>query len=92
MELFLEIVFEIYVELMMYVVPEEKASSKKYRIIAILVATVIFLGVFALFIWGCVLINDYNNKLGIIPIVVAIVISIIQIIAGFILHDKKIKK
>ena len=92
MELFLEIVFEIYVELMMYIVPEEKASSKKYRTIAILVATVILLGVFALFIWGCVLISDYNNKLGIIPIVIAIVISIIQIIAGFILHDKKSKK
>lgn len=89
MELFLEIVFEVYVELMMYIVPEEKASSKKYRTIAILVAAVILVGVLALFIWGCVLISDYDNKLGIIPIVVSIVISIIQIIAGFILHVKK---
>ena len=90
MELFLEIVFEIYLELMMYIVPEEKASSKKYRTIAIIVATMVLLGVLALFIWGCVLISDYNNKLGIIPIVIAIVISIIQIIAGLILHDKKV--
>ncbi len=89
MELFLEIVFEVYVELMMYIVPEEKASSKKYRTIAILVAAVILVGVLALFIWGCVLISDYDNKLGIIPIVISVVISIIQIIAGFILHDKK---
>ena len=76
----------------MYIVPEEKATSKKYRTIAILVATVVLLGVFALFIWGSVLIIDYNNKLGAIPIVIAIVISIVQIIAGFILHDKKSKK
>lgn len=91
MELILEIIFEIYVELMMYIVPEEKASSKKYRTIAILIASAVLLGVFALFIWGCVLISDYNNKLGIIPIVIAIFISIIQIIAGFILHNKKSK-
>ena len=92
MELFFEIVFEFYVELMMYIVPEEKVSSKKYRTIAIIAAVVILFGVFALFIWGCVLISDYNNKLGIIPIVIAIVISIIQIFAVFILHDKKSKK
>lgn len=92
MDLLFEIVFEIYVELMMYIVPEKKASSKKYRTIAIVVAAVVLFGVLALFIWGLVLLNDYNNKLGIIPIVIAIVISIIQIIAGFVLHDKKSKK
>ena len=92
MEIIFEILFEVYVALMMYIVPEEKATSKKYRTIAILVATVVLLGVFALFIWGSVLIIDYNNKLGAIPIVIAIVISIVQIIAGFILHDKKSKK
>ena len=87
-----EIIFEVYIELMLYIVPEEKVTSKKYRTIAILVATVILLGVLALFIWGCVLISDYNNRLGIIPIVIAIIISIVQIIAGFILHNKKSKK
>ena len=91
MELLFEILFEIYLELMMFIVPEEKASSKKYRAITILVAIVVLLSVLALFIWGVVLISDYNNKLGIIPITIAIVISIIQIIAGFILHDKKSK-
>ena len=89
MELLYEIIFEIYLELMMYIVPEEKATSRKYRTIAILVATVVLLGTLSLFVWGCVLISDYNNILGIIPIIIAIVISIVQIIAGFILHDKK---
>ena len=90
MELIFEIIFEIYVELMMYIVPEE-ITSTKHRILAVFFALFVLLGVFALFIWGCVLISDYNNELGIIPIVIAIVISIIQIIAGFILHDKKSK-
>ena len=72
----------------MYIVPE-KNSSKKYRTIAIIVAGVVMFGVLALFIWGCVLIFDYDNKLGIIPIVIAAVISIAKIIAGLILHDRK---
>lgn len=89
MEFLLEIVFEIYLELMMFILPEKKASTKKYRIITALVAIAVLLGVLALFIWGCVLICDYNNKLGIIPIAIAIVLSILQIVAGFVLHIKK---
>ena len=92
MELLFEFLFEVYIELMMFIVPEEKATSKKYRAIAILIALVIVFGVLALFIWGFVLLIDYRNKLGIVPIAIAIVISIIQIVAGFILHDKKSDK
>ena len=92
MELLFEFLFEVYIELMMFIVPEEKATSKKYRAIAILIALVIIFGVLALFIWGFVLLIDYRNKLGIVPIAIAIVISIIQIVAGFILHDKKSDK
>ena len=89
MEFLLEIVFEIYLELMMFIVPEKKATTKKYRIITAFIAIVVLVGVLALFIWGCVLICDYNNKLGIIPIVVAIVLSIFQIVSGFVLHIEK---
>ena len=92
MELLFEFIFSIYVEMMMFVVPEEKASSKKYRRIAILIAGFVLLGTLALFVWGCVLLSDYNNKLGVVPIVIAIVISVVQIFAGFILHDKKSNK
>ena len=91
MEFLFEFIFGLYLELMMFVVPEEKATSKKYRTFVILVAMAVLLGVFALFIWGCVLL-ERNNYLGFIPILIAIVISMIQIIAGFILHDKKSKK
>ena len=92
MEFLFEIVFEFYVELMLHIVPEKKSSSKKHRTIAIFVAILVLLSVFTLFIWGCVLIFNYNNKLGIIPIFFAAFISIIQIIAGFILHNKKSNK
>ena len=76
---------------MLYVVPEEKVTYKKYRILKVFFALFVLLGAFALFIWGCVLISDYNNKLGIIPIVIAVLISIVQIVAGLILHGKKSK-
>ena len=91
MDILMEIVFELYLELMMLIVPEEKTTSKKYRIIAIFIALAVILCVLALFIWGCVLLIDYNNKLGIIPISVALLISIIQIIAGVVFYFKKSK-
>ena len=89
MEYIFEIIFETYVELMLLIVPEEKVRTKKYKVLISIFAFSVLLGVFALFIWGSVLISDYNNKLGIIPIIIAIVISMSQIIAGFILHNKK---
>lgn len=92
MEFLFEIVFEIYIELMLHIVPEEKATSKKYKTIICFIAIMVLLGVFALFIWGCVLIFDYDNKLGLIPIAVSIVILIVQIILGFILHNRKSEK
>ena len=91
MEFIFEILFEVYIELMLFIVPEEKAASQKYRVLAIVFAVLALLGVFALFIWGCVLISDYHNMLGLIPITVAIVLSLIQIVAGLVLHDRRSK-
>ena len=92
LEIVFEIVFEIYIELMMHIVPKEKATSRKYKIIASLLALVVLLGTLALFIWGCILMGKYHNELGIIPIAVSIVISVVQIFAGFILHNKNERK
>ncbi len=90
MEIIFEILFEIYLELMMFVVPEEKATSKKYRIITIIIATLSLFGILALFAWGIVLI-ERGRLIGVLPITVAAVLSILQIVAGFILHEKKHK-
>ena len=74
---------------MMLAVPEKKATSKKYRIITIIIASVSLFGILALAIWGIILITDKNNRLGWVPLSFAILLSLIQIIAGIILHNKK---
>lgn len=89
MELIYEIFFEIYLELMMYMVPEKGGVSRRYRFLALWIATVVLIGVLALFLWGFSLILEEKNWLGLLPIVLASVISLAQIIAGFYLHCKK---
>lgn len=89
MELLLEFVFDLYLELMMFIVPEEKATSRKYRVLAIIIASISLIGILALFIWGGVLVFERGNKLGIIPIVIAVILSLAQIIAGLAFHKDK---
>ena len=87
MELLIEILFEVYGELMFLVVPEKK-MSKKYVLISKSIAVLVFLSVIVLAIWGIVLIFDYNNFIGLIPLFAAAVISLAQIIAGIVLFKK----
>ena len=88
LELILEILFELYLEMMILIVPEDK-RSKKLRLITGIIAIIGIIAVIALFIWGAVLIADYDNMLGIIPIAIAAVISLVQIIAGIVLYIKR---
>lgn len=87
MDIVIEILIELYMELMLLVVPE-KNTTKKHIWIAKIVAVFMVLVVFALVIWGGVLIADYNNLWGILPIAIAAVISLAQIIAGILLYKK----
>ena len=87
MEIVVEILLEVYMELMLLVIPE-KNVSKKHIWIAKIVAILVIAGIFALVIWGGVLIADYNNLWGIAPISVAAILSLTQIIAGIILFKK----
>ena len=87
MELLAEILFEVYGELMFLIVPE-KRMNKKHVIIARAIAVFVFIGVIALVLWGAILISDYNNLIGIVPISIAVVISLAQIIAGIVLFKK----
>ena len=87
MDIVIEILLEIYMELMFLVIPEKNAT-KKHIWIAKITAILVVLGIFALVIWGGVLIVDHNNLWGILPIAVAVVISLVQIIAGIILYKK----
>lgn len=83
-----ELFFELYLELMFLIVPEEE-RTKKHGIIATLLAIIVLIAVFALIIWGAILIADFDNILGLIPIIAAVIISLVQIIAGIVLYIKK---
>ena len=87
MDILGEIFLEIYMELMMLIIPE-KNISKKHKLVAKIIAIVVLLAVLSLVVWGIVLIVDYSNLLGIIPLTIAITISLIQIILGIILYKK----
>lgn len=88
MDIIVEILLEIYMELMFLIVPEKNAS-KKYIWIAKITAVFVVLGILALVIWGGVLIADYNDLWGVVPIVIAVILSLIQIVAGIILYKKR---
>lgn len=87
MDILVEAFLEIYMELMFLIVPE-KNLSKKHIIIAKILAICVLAGLFALVLWGVYLIADKNNMLGILPIAVAVVISVVQIVLGILLYKK----
>lgn len=87
MELLIEIFFEVYGELMFLIIPE-KRMDKKYVILTKIIAILVFIGVIALVLWGAILISEYNKLMGIVPIMIAVVISLAQIIAGIVLFNK----
>lgn len=87
MELLAEILFEVYGELMFLIIPD-KRLNKKYVIVTKIIAVLVFIGVLSLAIWGVVLISEYNNLAGIVPISIAAVISLLQIVAGIVLFKK----
>ena len=74
---------------MMLVVPEEKATKKRYRVLAIIIALIGIAAIIASFIYGLHLIIDKNNLLGIIPVVIAVILSVAQIAAGIIIRLSK---
>lgn len=86
MDIVIEILLEIYMELMMLIVPE-KYVGKKMKIVATVLVILMIVGVFALAIWGIAWIVE-GNLWGIAPLGAAIVISLAQIVAGIILYNK----
>ena len=80
MDIIFEIFLEIYGELMMLIIPESKWTKKKGAIAFVAITN--FIGVFALFLWGMVLLVDNGDVLGWIPIFFAAVLSAVQIGVG----------
>ena len=88
MDLLIEILLDVYGELIFLIVPE-KRTNKKYVIITKIIAILIFIGVAALTLWGAFLITERDNLIGILPISIAAIIALIQIILGIIFFKKR---
>ena len=91
MDILIEILLEVYMELMFLIVPEDK-RRKKHRIIAMVVAIVMTFGLMALAFWGVCLIAEQKKKLGLIPLIIAIVLSLAQIVSGILLYNYRQKR
>ena len=86
-ELITEVLFEVYGELMLLIVPE-KGGSRGFRLASKIIAVAVMLGVLALFIIGVVMLTEQNRPVGIILISAGGMISLIQITLGIILYKK----
>jgi hypothetical protein len=72
---------------MILIVPENRLT-KTHKIIARIIAIIVIFILLALACWGIVLIVEFNNINGVIPLAVAVVISLTQIILGIIFYKK----
>ena len=87
MDLLVEIVFEVYGELMLLIIPEKNVTPRMMwlsRLLAILSLAVV-IGLVLLGVW---MLADRNNLVGILPIVIAALISIAQITLGIVLYKR----
>lgn len=89
MEIVFEILIEIYMELMMLVVPEENRTKKRYRVLAIIIALIGIAATIASLVYGLHLVIDKDDLLGIIPIAIASLLSLAQITAGIVIRVSK---
>lgn len=87
MDILGEVLIELYMELMLLIVPE-KNITKKQRRIAQVIAAVEILFLAALAIWGAVLVDDYRNPWGWGIIATVAALSLAQVIAGVVLYKK----
>ncbi len=86
-EIIAEILLEGYMELMLLIVPNK--NLKKWQIVlARILAVFAIVLVFALVILGLTLILDCGNAVGYIPIAIAAIISIVQIVFGIVLYNR----
>lgn len=87
MEIVMEIIFEIYLELVMLAVPENTKRKTVKILAACLVALVLF-GIIFLFGFGVDRVNAGHTATGVLCIAGAVVIALAQLIAGLCLSGK----
>ena len=87
MDILIEVILELYLELMVMIVPE-KNVTKGMRVLAIIIAIVLAIGLPALFLLGASLLFEKNTVWGLILMIVSAVLVLAQIIAGIVLYKK----
>ncbi|MBQ8140934.1 MAG: hypothetical protein IJ038_04475 [Clostridia bacterium] len=87
MEIIAEIFFEVYLELLFLIVPDKNFSKRQITAIKIFAVCAMLIFI-ALAFLGIVLIVDYGNMLGVIPISVAVFLSLAQIILGIVFYKR----
>ena len=87
MEIVLEVIITLYLELMGLIVPEKNAT-KGMKVMAIMIAIILAIGLPLLFFEGSYLWLEKNMVLGIILMIVSAVLVLAQIIAGIVLYKK----
>lgn len=88
MELLLEILFEVYAELMMLIVPEDKTASWWFKLCVGVIALAAMFGILALIVWGINLIFERGRMVGAVPLAFGIILSLAQIVLGIVFHNK----
>lgn len=87
-EYFVDLFIEIYFEVMLLFIPEEKLKGKNKKL-AKVVGVAVILFIFILFFLGIYLLIDLKNRLGIIAIAFSLILFIAHIVVGIIFYFRK---
>ena len=91
MDILIEIFIDVYLELMLLIIPEEKRRKRHY-VFATIGAIVVTFGILALGVWGGYMLFEQKRAVGVIPFSIAVLLSVAQIATGITIFVKKNKK
>ena len=91
LEILIDVVFDVYDELLQRMLPKGKHQDTLCMILGYVIAFVIVLGIIALFVWGIALVVR-KNMLGFLPLGIAVILLVLQIVMGVRLRRAKKNK
>lgn len=87
MDIVIEIVLEVYMELMGLIVPEKNAT-KGMKVLAVIIAIIGAVGLPILFFVGLNMFIEQTSPWGLLLMIFAAILILAQIIAGIVLYKK----
>ena len=91
LEILIDVVFDVYDELLQRMIPNPKRNDTLCMILAYVISFVVVLGIIALFVWGIALVVR-KNMLGFLPLGIAVILLVLQIVMGVRLRRAKKNK